>query len=72
MKREEPVEIQWIKHIGAENNEEGSNPKDIIENVSLSAAEGIRGDLTGKEYEMPAAIAMNEKYDRLAAAGYVR
>ena len=72
MKREEPVEIQWIKHIGAENNEEGSNPKDIIENVSLSAAEGIRGDLTGKEYEMPAAIAMNEKYDRLAAAGYVK
>ena len=67
----EPLQIQWIKHVGAENNERGSNPKDIIENVSLSAAEGIRGDLTGKEYKMPDAIKMNEKYDRLAAAGYV-
>jgi len=70
MKTEEPVEIQWIKHVKAENNERGSNPKDLIENVTLSAAEGIRGGLTGKEYDMPTAIKMNEKYDRLAAAGY--
>ena len=67
----EPLQIQWIKHVGAENNERGSNPKDIIENVSLSAAEGIRGDLTGKEYKMPDAIKMNEKDDTLAAAGYL-
>ena len=72
MKREEPLQVQWIKHTGAVNNEIGSDPKDIIENISLSAAEGIRGDLTGKEYEMPAAIKMNEKYDKLAAAGYFR
>ena len=70
--KSEPLQIQWIKHIGAENSERGSNPKDIIENVSLSAAEGIRGDLTGKEYVMADAIKMNEKYDRLAAAGYFR
>ena len=70
--KSEPLQIQWIKHISAENNERGSNPKDIIENVSLSAAEGIRGDLTGKEYVMADAIKMNEKYDRLADAGYFR
>jgi len=68
----EPLEIQWIKHVGAENNERGSDPKDIIENVSFSAAEGIRGDLTGKEYDAPKAIAMTAKYDKLAAAGYFR
>ena len=70
--KSEPLQIQWIKHISAENNERGSNPKDIIENVSLSAAEGSRGDLTGKEYVMADAIKMNEKYDRLADAGYFR
>ena len=69
---QEPVQIQWIKHVSAENNERGSNPKDIIESVSLSAAEGIRGDLTGKEYDFPNAIKMNDKYDRLADAGYFR
>mgnify|MGYP003146805525 CR=1 FL=1 len=72
MKFEEPLQIQWIKHVGAENNERGSDPKDIIENVSMSAAEGIRGDLTGKEYKMPDALAMTKKYDKLAAAGYFR
>ena len=70
--KSEPVQIQWIKHISAENNERGSDPKDIIENVTLSAADGIRGDLTGKEYKMADALAMTEKYDRLAAAGYFR
>ncbi|MBC8298361.1 MAG: hypothetical protein H8E55_21545 [Pelagibacterales bacterium] len=68
----EPLQLQWIKHIGAENNERGSNPKDIIENVSFSAAEGMRGDLTGREYDAPAALAMTAKYDKLAAAGYFR
>tara|TARA_Y100001951_G_scaffold90587_1_gene83837 strand:+ start:341 stop:1366 length:1026 start_codon:yes stop_codon:yes gene_type:complete len=72
MKTQEPVQIQWIKHVSAENNERGSDPKDIIENVTLSAADGIRGDLTGKEYKMPDALAMTEKYDRLADAGYFR
>mgnify|MGYP003142044305 FL=1 len=38
MKFEEPLQIQWIKHVGAENNERGSDPKDIIESVSISAA----------------------------------
>ena len=56
----------------AENSESGSDPKDIIENVSISAAEGIRGDVTGKKYDMPEAIKMNDKYDKLAAAGYFR
>ena len=64
--------LDWIKHVSAEKNERGSDPKDIIENVSFTAAEGSRGDLTGKEYEMPDAIAMNEKYDKLAAAGFFR
>ena len=72
MRTEEPLQIQWIKHVGAENNERGTDPKDIIENVTLSAADGIRGDLTGKEYKMPDALAMTEKYDRLADAGYFR
>jgi hypothetical protein len=68
-KREEPIEIQWIKHVKAEEN----GPKeDIIENVSLSAAHGIRGDSTDREYTMPEALAMTKKYDRLAAAGYFR
>ena len=69
LKREDPVEVQWIKHVNAE---EGGPKEDIIENVSLSAAHGIRGDLTDKEYTMPEALAMTKKYDRLAAAGYFR
>ena len=69
LKREEPVEVQWIKHVNAE---EGGPKEDIIESVSLSAADGIRGDLTGKTYEMPDAIKMNDKYDKLAAAGYFK
>jgi len=68
--KQEPIEIQWIKHVKA-MYEDGPE-KDIIEDVSLSAADGIRGDLTGKVYEMPAAIKMNEKYDKLAEAKYFK
>ena len=68
--KSEPLQIQYLKHVLAENSEQGSDPKDIIENVSISAAEGIRGDVTGKKYDMPEAIKMNDKYDKLAAAGY--
>ena len=70
MKTKDPVQVEWIKHVIAAN--ENGDPKDIIENVSLSAADGIRGDLTGKEYDMVGALAMTTKYDRLAAAGYLR
>ena len=71
MRTEEPLQIQWIKHVTAA--EGGGGPKeDVIENVTLSAADGIRGDLTGKEYTMPDALAMTKKYDKLAAAGYFR
>tara|TARA_B100000959_G_C14911715_1_gene595445 strand:- start:53 stop:967 length:915 start_codon:yes stop_codon:yes gene_type:complete len=66
--KQEPIEIQWIKHVKA-MYEDGPE-KDIIEDVSLSAADGIRGAVTGKTYDMPAAIKMNEKYDRLAEAKY--
>jgi len=68
----ESLQEQWIKHVITVNNDRGSDPKDIIENVSMSAADGIRGDLTGKEYTMPDALAMTKKYDKLAAAGYFR
>jgi hypothetical protein len=66
----EPLQVQYLKHLNAEQGD--GNPKDIVENVSISAADGIRGDLTGKVYDMPAAIKMNEKYDKLAAANYFR
>jgi hypothetical protein len=68
--KQDNLNLQWIKHVIAEQGD--GDPKDIIENVSISAADGIRGDLTGKVYEMPAAIKMNEKYDKLAEAKYFK
>ena len=66
--KQEPIEIQWIKHVKAMYDD--GPEKDIIEDVKISAADGIRGTVTGKTYDMPAAIKMNEKYDRLAEAKY--